>query len=415
MDRGGATARGFDYRTVVAIGAGSTGLAVVWSIYNAYMPLLLGEFVESRALRGAIMGIDNVLALALIPVIGAWSDGLRGPLGKRLPFIAVGMPLAALLFVALPWATWALWTLLVVDIVFLLAITSFRAPVIALMPDHVPPEGRSTANGVINLMAGLGGIVAFVLIAPLFDRAAQLPFALAGAALLATFALVWRFADRHPPYVEEGAASEDARPLRTLLEDTATLVSSRDRGPVLVLLAIFVYLWGFAAMEAHLSIYATETLGLTGGRVGVLLGAFAVTFVATAIPAGILGRRWGKARTMLAGLICLPAVFLVASRLHDPAALATAFAVAGAAWALVNVQAYALVADQGGRDRIGFFTGMYYVAGSAAAILAPGAIGALMDAFGNVALFYASATAFALGAFTLSLAQRRLRSSRRVG
>ena len=37
-----------------------------------------------------------------------------------------------------------------------LSMAIFRAPTVALMPDITPPALRSKANGVINLMGGLG-------------------------------------------------------------------------------------------------------------------------------------------------------------------------------------------------------------------------------------------------------------------
>lgn len=69
---------------VLGLAAGSLALAATWALYNVHMPLLLGAFIESRALRGAIMGLDNVLALLLIPIIGAWSDRVEGRWGRRL-------------------------------------------------------------------------------------------------------------------------------------------------------------------------------------------------------------------------------------------------------------------------------------------------------------------------------------------
>src|SRR5690625_2502305 len=124
---------------------------LVWTLYNAFMPLILGEYIESRAIRGGIMGLDNLLAVILIPVIGSWSDRLKSPFGGRLPFLVIGMPIAALFFILIPIVSQtSLWLLLAVDILFLLAMTIYRAPVIALMPDHTPPKKRSTANGVID-------------------------------------------------------------------------------------------------------------------------------------------------------------------------------------------------------------------------------------------------------------------------
>jgi len=96
------------------------------------------------------------MAVLLIPFVGAWSDRVNTPLGQRLPFIVLGIPTAAVFFALLPFAAGQLWTLLAVDIVFLLAMTLYRAPVIALMPDHTPVNKRSAANGIINLLVDSG-------------------------------------------------------------------------------------------------------------------------------------------------------------------------------------------------------------------------------------------------------------------
>ncbi|MEB1808950.1 MAG: MFS transporter [Bacillaceae bacterium] len=131
----------FSYGKIAVIGSGFLALTLVWTIYNTFMPLILGDYIESSAIRGAIMGIDNLLAVLLIPVIGAWSDRVNSPLGQRLPFIAIGMPLAAITFALLPFVSGiGLFILLAIDIVFLLAMTVYRAPVISLMPDHTANE-----------------------------------------------------------------------------------------------------------------------------------------------------------------------------------------------------------------------------------------------------------------------------------
>lgn len=386
-------ARPFSYLTVAAIGGGFFGVSVVWALYNAYMPLLLGAFIESRALRGAVMGLDNAFALALIPIIGAWSDGVRGSLGQRLPFIVVGMPLAAL-FVGLLPLQGTLWLLLGVDILFLLAMTLLRAPLIALMPDHTPSEKRASANGVINFMGGLGGILAFFALAPLYDVAPRLPFLAAGGVLLLALVCLWLSAERHPPYTSPAEGRGNA--LGSLLRGVKGLAGIEYRTARFTLFAVALYFVGFSGLEAQFSTYATEALGLSGGRAGVLLGMFSVSFVLFALPAGFLGNRVGKARLMLAGLFSLTFLFTLAPLLTS--SLPVFLFTAGLGWALVNVPAYALVADLGGETRIGFFTGMYYLFSMTGAVVGPGLIGLAMDAFGAASLFWGSAVAFLLAA-----------------
>ncbi len=394
-------------RKVAAIGVGFGALTVAWSVYNAYMPLLLARFVDSAALRGAIMGLDNLLALLLIPVVGAWSDRIDGPWGKRLPFVLLGMPIAGLAFALLPLSATAFWTLIAADVVFLLAMTVLRAPVIALMPDHVAPARRSTANGVINLMGGIGGIVAFFALAPLYDRSPALPFALAGGVLLLATAVLARAADRHPPHVATGAGTDDAAPIAALLRDLRRAATAPDGGAARWALgAIFLYFIGFAGVEAQFTTYAVGTLGIGGGTAGLLLGGFSVAFVAAALPAGLVGTRLGKVRAMSLGLAALPLVFLALAIVRPVPLVAAALVLAGVAWALVNVQAYPLVADLGGRDRIGFYTGLYYLASMSAAVLAPAVAGLAMDAFGLPALFPVAAVGVALGFVALQHARK---------
>ncbi|TVR86089.1 MAG: MFS transporter [Trueperaceae bacterium] len=382
---------------LLGIGAGSLALAAIWGLYNVFMPLLLGAFIDSRALRGAIMGLDNVVAIMLIPVIGAWSDRVDGRWGRRLPFLLVGVPITALAFAALPWAAAALWTLLLVDVVFLLAITVYRAPLVALMPDHVTESARPTANGVITLMAAIGGAVALLVIAPTFDRAVWLPFALAAGVALATLIVLVVAAQRHPPHVSTGAIQDDAPLLGALVRDLRSLMQRSQRGALWLLAGLFACFFGFAAVEAQFSVLATETLGVSGGAAGRMLGFASGAFVLAALPAGAVARRLGSLRTMCFGAAVLAVALVVAFVRFDPTVLAVSMAIAGAGWAAVLVPAYPLVVGLGGRDRIGFYTGMYYLFGSGAAIVAPALVGGAMDVFGNPALLLASAFALTLG------------------
>ncbi len=350
------------------------------------MPLLLGEFIESRGLRGAIMGLDNALALLLIPVIGTWSDRVNTPLGSRLPFIVVALPLAAVFLALLPVAGTTLSLLIAADIVFLLAMTVLRAPIISLMPDHVAPPRRSAANGLINLMGGIGGLMAFFVLAPLWDLNQIYPFLLGGAILLLVLPILVLAVDRRPPFAEPVTAQE-ATPLGSLLSGVRSLLEPQHRRALALLSAIALYTIGFAAVEAQFTVYATESLGITGGTAGLLLGVFSLAFVIAAVPAGYVGSRLGKSRAMQLGLLGMPLGLLGAAFSASVVPLGISLAFAGFGWALINVQAYPWVADLGGTERIGFFTGLYYLFTMSASVVAPTFAGTLMDLFGDVSLF----------------------------
>lgn len=402
--------RPFSFRKIFVIGSGFLALSLVWSFYNAYMPLILGEFIDSRAIRGLIMGLDNFLAVLLIPIIGAWSDRIDTRIGNRLPFIAVGMPLAALFFILIPFASAiTFWLLLVVDIIFLFAMTLYRAPVIALMPDHTPPEKRSPANGIINLMGGIGALIALFGLSTLYGIDRTYPFIIAGLLLLGTFLLLFFTVDRRPPYAENtNTLGDEGYPVRSLFEGFRVLKKKEFRGHLFVLISIFLYFIGFTGVESQFTVYAVEHLKMKESTAGFTLGFFSLSFVIFAVPAGILGSKWGKAPSMLVGLLAQPIIFIsipLLPLLHSAfpvinqvLLLQIVLFIGGIAWAFINVQAYPLVADLGGKSRIGFFTGLYYFFSMASAIVAPGILGLLMDLFTHSALFYGSAFTF-IGAY----------------
>ncbi|MCQ6276811.1 MFS transporter [Bacillus sp. V3B] len=403
----------FSYTKIFVIGSGFLTLMLVWTFYNAYMPLILGEYIESKAIRGAIMGLDNLLAVLLIPIIGAWSDKVDTRIGNRLPFIVIGMPIAALFYILIPYGAAAtFWILILVDIIFLLAMTIFRAPVIALMPDHTPTDKRSTANGVINFMGGIGAIIALFGLSTLYGIDRTYPFLVAGCLLLLTFILLFFTVDHHPPYTENSNNElDEVKASHSLLQGFSELIKVEFRGKLFILIAIFLYFIGYTGVEALFTVYAVEHLNMAESTAGFTLGFFSLSFVLFSIPAGLFGSRWGKVPLMLVGLICQPLIFIsipflpfissLFPSISQIVLLQVTLFIGGFTWALVNVQAYPLVADLGGKNKIGFFTGLYYLFSMASAIIAPSIMGLLMDLFSHPALFYGAALSFFIAYYFL--------------
>lgn len=95
-----------------------------------------------------------------------------------MPFIVIFTPLAALGLALLPVLVtpgW-LWIFVAAPVFTIVTLAFFRTPVIALMPDITPSQFRSQANGLINLMGGIGAILAFAGGAALFKMNPAFPF-----------------------------------------------------------------------------------------------------------------------------------------------------------------------------------------------------------------------------------------------
>ncbi len=397
----------FSYRQIWLIGFGFLGVQLAFTTYNAFLPLMYREFFDSRAAIGLLMGTDNLIGLLLIPVIGAWSDRVNSRLGRRLPFVAVALPIAALTFFTIPFATVALWTLILTEIAFTASMHAYRGPVISLMPDHTPPERRSTANGIVNLMGGLGTLLSFGVLALLYDIDPRLTFGVGAVVLLLTLVIVWHAADRHPPYIDHSEVASK-NPIQDAVEGVRVLLQRPNRGQLLILAAMLTYFIGYAGLDAMFPIYGVETLGLTEGRAAFILTTFAGSFLAFALLAGLIGTKAGKVPAMLLGLALLPVLFLAAIPVRSPVVIGVIFVAGGFGWALVNVQAMPLIADLGGRDRVGFYVGLYYIFTMTGQMVGPFVLGSAMDLLGNEGMFVAGAAAFAGGLALLQAGSRRL-------
>src|SRR4051812_10861111 len=76
----------------------------VRNFYDAQVPATIAEYTTSAALIGLLMGIDNAVGIVLQPLIGYLSDRTRSRWGRRIPYIVVGTPIAAVFFALIPHA-----------------------------------------------------------------------------------------------------------------------------------------------------------------------------------------------------------------------------------------------------------------------------------------------------------------------
>ena len=155
-----------NYKRTFFVGLAFLSICSFWQMYDNIVPLILqNTFHLNETIIGAIMAIDNVLAVFLLPIIGTLSDKVDTKIGKRTPFIIGGTFAAILFMMLLPVADYykMLWLFITALALTLIAMAMYRSPAVALMPDLTPKPLRSSANAVINLMGSVGAIYALVL------------------------------------------------------------------------------------------------------------------------------------------------------------------------------------------------------------------------------------------------------------
>jgi len=436
-----------DYKKTFLLGFGFLGVSVVWVFYNSFVPILLKGFIASNALIGLIMTFDNILAVTIQPIIGAASDKTKTKIGRRMPYLLIGAPLAAIFFALIP-VTQTLTMLLTFIILMNLSMALFRSPVIALMPDIFPSPVRSKANGVINFMGGAGALVAVFAGGALFNMNRDVPFIVIALVMLVAIIVVyltikepkeipaeagedisWKLVkvstialavgvvsflvlnktgvlDSFLTFFKEGAVYQGHMLIALVvfaLIVFLTILKWVHKSTVFIFLSIFFWFFGYNAVETFFTLYGVNTLGLKAGTASMVLGVFIVTFILFAIPSGFVATRFGRKKTIIAGLILLIVpLFSMVFTTSIPAVIAALF-IAGMGWACVNINSFPMIWDISTEEMLGTYTGLYYFFSMLAQTISPPIVGIFIDYNGGdyQSMFYIVPAFFVLALITM--------------
>lgn len=377
-----------------------------WNFYDNRVPELLRDHVASAAVIGLIMGMDNLLGIFIQPYMGNRSDNTRTAWGRRIPYLAVMMPVGAALFLLIPQATSLSWLILVIFL-YALVMNSFKPVSESLMPDFIEPARRSRANAVVKIASALTTVVAALVSLLLVDDHPKLAFAVpSGLMLVAAAVLVWRVRDsRSPAYraalaedeaaaggasvdrVSAGGASDtgsrDPDVRVTLRAVVGDLVFDRDRSRLLLIAAVFVFGGAWFASRSLMTPYGVEVLGLSDGEAGGLTLPSGIVFILAAFPAALLAERFGRLRVMAAGTTVFVAGTILGAVVQTPAVTVVALCLAtvGAAGFVVN--AVVVLWNLAPSSRVlGTYTGLYTVGWASGGFAGPALVGLAVDVTG---------------------------------
>jgi MFS family permease len=336
-------------------------------------------------------------------------------------------------------------TFMLLLFIVLVAMAIYRSPAIALMPDVTPKPLRSPANGIIALIGGVGGGIASVVYAIVFMfpiTFVSYTIIFAGVAgimlgLLAAFLLLVKEVklvkenellcleygvddeeeakkDKKEQVVEMSAEVAEANEVTMALHDAEVAKSElgvTDNKPInlgldanktkkarmvsffLILASIFMWFFGFQAIQTNLMIFLTKNLGLSEFLATVVnfaaLGFSAVAF----IPVGFMAMKFGRRKTVIIGFIMAAVailfIFLFASRPGNaaPYLFALFYLIANFGMVIGNVNTLPMVVELSAKETLGKYTGYYYVASMSAQAITPLVAGLVMDTFASRYLF----------------------------
>ncbi|MDR2752775.1 MAG: MFS transporter [Oscillospiraceae bacterium] len=297
-----------------------------------------GRFTLVPLFIGVIMTFDNIFGVIFQPAFGKLSDRCHSRWGKRRPFILIGAPISALLFALIPWMG-SLPAVMICIILFVFVMSLWRSPVVALMPDLTPPALRSEGNAVINLMGGVGGAIgmgAGTLVTILYvaltgipkssvDEFDTFPYVfLIGSVVMIVGMLVLMFfvKEKDSRLLSAGVLAEkDARARKQAekavraeekqAQKNLKLCKAERTSLIFMLAGLFFLFCGTNAVTTFFALFADEILHRNTAQATLLMLIFALCSMAAALPSGWIGKKFGRKKTVISGLVAFLLAFVV--------------------------------------------------------------------------------------------------------
>lgn len=411
-----------NYKRTFLIGLAFLSICSFWQMYDNIIPLILqNTYHLGETMTGAVMALDNVLAIFLLPAFGMLSDKVHTKLGRRMPFIVAGTILAVIFMMLLPMidnaekARWSTGESFSNQVIFLavlfftlVSMGLYRSPAVALMPDVTPNHLRSRANAVINLMGAVGGVYALIMIKVLVGKGETPDYLPLFASIAAVMAIavgilvitirenklreeVEKAEAANTEKVEEKAIAEGVEAAGEI-EAVADTKQSGATGKVkgmpkevkrsmyFMLASIFLWFTAYNAVTTAFSRYTKVVWKMEGGSFANCLMVATVAAILSYIPIGSISAKIGRKKTIMGGVLLMAACYggAIFAREYHPI-VNVAFALIGVAWAAINVNSYPMIVAMSSGSDVGKFTGTYYTFSMAAQILTPVLSGFLLE------------------------------------
>ena len=383
-----------NYKRTILVGFAFFLISAFWQAYDKTIPLLMTyKFNMTQTQSGIIMALDNVLAVFMLPLFGGLSDKVKTRYGKRTVFIFFGTICAVISFIFIP-LIGNMWLFIGVLLVTLISMATFRSPAVALMPDVTIKPLRSKGNAIINLMGTAGGLLVLALgmvITVGKDNMENfLPYYIGVCGIMLLGLVIFLITVKENKWAKEMQEESVRLGIEEAEEEgeTETVKSKLPKDKLISLLLILasVALWymGYNAITSKYSLYADSVLNQSYDL--TLLIAQGGAIVAY-IPVGIVASKFGRRKTILTGVAMLATAFFIAifmTKDSSPIFMYILFAIAGIAWATINVNSFPMVVELAKAGDTGKYTGWYYTASMSAQVLTPILSGAIMDLAGNM-------------------------------
>src|SRR2546423_11468106 len=324
--------------------------------------------------------IGAAFAIVWQPAIGALSDNSSFSLGRRRPYIAIGV-VGDIIFLTLIAFVTSYWALLVVYVFFQIASNTAQGPYQGMLPDQVPANQRGEASGYYGLMNMLGTIVGFLVVGALLIPTHHIRLAILTLPLVVAIAgilVIFGVPDRR----RTSASSQ--RLARSVFLSFA-IDTKRYRDFAWLMVSRLFFLMAPVGISTYAFNFIRYTFNYSEGKASLYASALqAVVVIFAAIlcmTAGFLAERYGKKRLIAAACV----IGAVGSSLlifapSLPRILGFGLIVGISLGTFLSVD-WAFMTDLIPKAEAGRYMGVSNIATASAGLIARPLLGPIIDAF----------------------------------
>lgn len=326
--------------------------------------------------------VGAAFAIVWQPAIGALSDNHRAAIGRRRPFIAIGV-IGDVIFLTLIAFVTSYWLLLIAYAFFQMASNTAQGPYQGMLPDQVPADQRAEASGYYGMMNMVGTIFGFAVVGAILIPTGHLtlailtlPLVVAIAGALVFFGVPDRRTTREP---QQGA-------VRSIFLSFA-IDTRRYRDFAWLMVSRLFFLMGIVGISTFALNFILFTFNYSEKQASLyssILLAIVVVFAAImSMTAGFLAQRFGKKRMVAAACV----IGGVGSTLEIFAPTLLWILVFGvilgiALGVFLSVD-WAFMTDLIPKAEAGRYMGVSNIATASAGLIARPILGPIIDAFNN--------------------------------
>ena len=360
------------------------------------IPLLVARFTEPTTIHlgplalpvdvntyvSLLDTIGAAFAIVWQPAIGAISDNAQFQLGRRRPFITIGV-IGDIIFLTLIAFVTNYWALMLVYVFFQMASNTAQGPYQGMLPDQVPADQRGEASGYYGLMNMLGTIVGFLVVGALLIPTHHVRLAILTLPLVVAIGgalVIFGVPDRR-------RASTSSQPLARSIFLSFAIDTKRYRDFAWLMVSRLFFLMAPVGISTYAFNFIRYTFHYSEGKASLYssaLQAIVVIFAAIlCMTAGFLAERYGKKRLIAAACV----IGAVGSSLlifapSLPWILGFGLIVGISLGIFLSVD-WAFMTDLIPKAEAGRYMGVSNIATASAGLIARPILGPIIDAFNN--------------------------------